>query len=164
MECPDYASESIMQWAAEFHHAAGYNFAPKAKTQNANIAKFYNMIDGSHLMLPSHCLYSPLSLWSLPWSINGGSRVWLCDTAANIADWQRTDASIWSHKFWHTMGMMQDPLGHMHVSSTGQAPATRHYDKELSDVIFKPLAGWCSNQCWHKAQCHENHHWTENLH
>ena len=36
-----------------FTMAAGYNFAPKAKTRNANIAKFYNMIDGSHNMLPT---------------------------------------------------------------------------------------------------------------
>ena len=36
---------------------AGYNVAPpKAKTWCANIAKFYNMIDGSHLLSCQHCI------------------------------------------------------------------------------------------------------------
>ena len=37
LECPAYAFESIMQWAAEFHQA-GYDFAPKAKNQHSNIS------------------------------------------------------------------------------------------------------------------------------
>ena len=85
MECPDYAFESIMTWAAEFYQA-GYNFAPtKAKTRNANIAKFYNMIeDGSHLMLPTVSTVPCDHYHDLSMEVVGFDFV--TQAAANIAD------------------------------------------------------------------------------
>ena len=221
MECPDYAFESIMQWAAEFHHA-GYNFAPKAKTRNANIAKFYNMIDGSHNMLPtvstvpcdhfhdismevvgfdfvtqlqtlltdkdlmhpSNLLLNPDYPFleyqppdSLVGSVQSGSRYrevyryyekklrgiqqsWLLVPLIFYVDKTFvdrsgrftvepltftssifTDTARGSHKFWRTMGMMQDPLAHLSAAQAKGMPkgaTTRNYHKQL-DVIFKPL-------------------------
>ena len=52
-----------------------------------------------------------------------------------------TDTARGSHKFWHTMGMMQDPLAHSSAAQAKGMPkgaTTRNYHKQL-DVIFKPL-------------------------
>ena len=52
-----------------------------------------------------------------------------------------TDTARGSHKFWRTLGMMQDPLGHMSAAQAKGLPqgtTTRNYHKQL-DVIFKPL-------------------------
>ena len=52
-----------------------------------------------------------------------------------------TDTARGSHKFWHTMGMMQDPLAHLSAAQAKQMPTgatTRNYHKQL-DVMFKPL-------------------------
>ena len=52
MECPDYAFQSIMEWARNCFEA-GFDFNPKCKTRLANLKWMYNSLHNSKQMLPS---------------------------------------------------------------------------------------------------------------
>ena len=52
MECPDYAFQSIMEWARNGFEA-GFDFNPKSKTRVANLKSMYHSLHNSEQMLPS---------------------------------------------------------------------------------------------------------------
>jgi len=52
MECPDYAFQSIMEWARNCFEA-GFDFNPRSRTRLANLKWMYNSLHNSDQMLPS---------------------------------------------------------------------------------------------------------------
>jgi hypothetical protein len=52
MECPDYAFQSIMEWARNCFEV-GFDFNPKSKTRLANLKWMYNSLHNLEQMIPS---------------------------------------------------------------------------------------------------------------
>ena len=52
MECPDYAFQSIMEWARNCFEA-GFDFNPRSRTRLANLKWMYNSLHNSEQLLPS---------------------------------------------------------------------------------------------------------------
>jgi hypothetical protein len=59
MECPDYAFNSIMEWACKCFEA-GFDFNPKSKTRLGNLNWIYDVLHNAEQMLPHlECIKLP---------------------------------------------------------------------------------------------------------